>query len=493
MLTRNGSPLTWTVDNLPASLGSSQGSSTFSYGPDRARYQQTATYNGSTATTTYIGGLFEVVASATTTDYRHNIIADGQVIAVHTIDENGNATTSYLHYDHLGSVDTITDDQGAIAQTMSFDAFGLRRDATNWDYDLTTAQITALKDDTDRGFTFQEQLDNVGLVHMNGRVYDPSIGRFISGDPIEGGNRYAYVDDSPLDYTDPSGFVCRSGNGTEACQEMDGGSGGYISGGGTGDAGADSPSGGDGGGGQQNDAHIPQTQTIQAQSDPQLGKVTVNCDAVCQALAWEYSLINTSWMDLIFSYTNPSASQNGGPQGSGGGPNSKQSNSGAGPQNKQENSKACSAPGHGNALNFVNSNQTVASGIANQLATPVGNILGLAGFESGWGTGPLIVAGTNNYFSLTALPNGGGAFANGANGTYQQGTHLFETYPGSGMQASGDAFAASYVGDLVFATTTPQEFASALNSSGNYDNLNPEYNSTLVNVINLVNELIGCH
>ena len=112
MLTRNGSPLTWTVDNLPASLGSSQGSSTFSYGPDRARYQQTATYNGSTATTTYIGGLFEVVATATSTDYRHNIIADGQVIAVHTIDQSGNATTSYLHYDHLGSIDTITDDQG---------------------------------------------------------------------------------------------------------------------------------------------------------------------------------------------------------------------------------------------------------------------------------------------------------------------------------------------------------------------------------------------
>lgn len=118
--------------------------------------------------------------------------------------------------------------------------------------------------------------------------------------------------------------------------------------------------------------------------------------------------------------------------------------------------------------------------------------MGLAGFESGWGGGPLITNGTNNYFSLTALPNGGGPFANGANGTYQQGTHLFETYPGPGMQASGNAFAASYVGDLVFATTSPQEFASALNSSGHYDNLNPNYNSTLVNVINLVNQLMGC-
>ncbi|HVA55140.1 MAG TPA: hypothetical protein VNI53_04980 [Gammaproteobacteria bacterium] len=143
MLTRNGSPITWTVDdvqgctsaagggkpgaaNLPASLGASQGSSTISYGPDHDRYYQAATDNGVTTDTTYIGGLFEVLVTQTSTDYRHNIIADGQVIAVHTIDENGNATTRYLHYDHLGSVDTITDDQGTIAQTMSFDAFGLR-------------------------------------------------------------------------------------------------------------------------------------------------------------------------------------------------------------------------------------------------------------------------------------------------------------------------------------------------------------------------------
>ncbi|MHB8406251.1 MAG: RHS repeat-associated core domain-containing protein, partial [Gammaproteobacteria bacterium] len=213
MVTRNGSPITWTVDNLPASLGAAQGSSTFSYGPEHQRYYQSATFNGVSTDTTYIGGLFEVLVTQTSTDYRHNIIADGQVIAVHTIDQSGNATTDYLHYDHLGSVDTITDDSGNVIQTMSFDAFGLRRDAANWNYDLTTAQITALKNDTDRGYTFQEQLDNVALVDMNGRVYDPSIGRFISADPIvpeplfsESFDRYAYVNNSPLVYTDPSGF-----------------------------------------------------------------------------------------------------------------------------------------------------------------------------------------------------------------------------------------------------------------------------------------------
>ena len=52
----------------------------------------------------------------------------------------------------------------------AFGVFGLRRDSANWDYDLTTTQITMLKDDTGRGYTFQEQLGNVGLIRMNGRT-----------------------------------------------------------------------------------------------------------------------------------------------------------------------------------------------------------------------------------------------------------------------------------------------------------------------------------
>jgi RHS repeat-associated protein len=66
---------------------------------------------------------------------------------------------------------------------------------------------------TPRGFTGHEHLDDVGLIHMNGRVYDPVIGRFLSADPIiqfprstQGLNRYTYVNNNPLSFTDPSGF-----------------------------------------------------------------------------------------------------------------------------------------------------------------------------------------------------------------------------------------------------------------------------------------------
>ena len=56
-------------------------------------------------------------------------------------------------------------------------------------------------------------LDELGIIHMNGRVYDPLIGRFMSADPfiqapdnLQSYNRYAYVFNNPLFYTDPSGF-----------------------------------------------------------------------------------------------------------------------------------------------------------------------------------------------------------------------------------------------------------------------------------------------
>jgi len=67
------------------------------------------------------------------------------------------------------------------------------------------------------GYTGHEHLDNVALIHMNGRVYDPIAGRFLSVDPILGDlgdsqqlNPYAYAGNRPLAYSDPSGHdvVC---------------------------------------------------------------------------------------------------------------------------------------------------------------------------------------------------------------------------------------------------------------------------------------------
>ena len=66
---------------------------------------------------------------------------------------------------------------------------------------------------TTRGFTGHEMLDAVGIIHMNGRIYDPTLGRFMQADPViqfpnysQSRNRYSYVLNNPLAYTDPSGY-----------------------------------------------------------------------------------------------------------------------------------------------------------------------------------------------------------------------------------------------------------------------------------------------
>ena len=73
--------------------------------------------------------------------------------------------------------------------------------------------------------TGQEEDTDLGIVNMNGRLYDPVIGQFLQADPVvtepvsQGLNRYAYVNNSPLNATDPTGFAASSNcpGGFEQC------------------------------------------------------------------------------------------------------------------------------------------------------------------------------------------------------------------------------------------------------------------------------------
>lgn len=110
--------------------------------------------------------------------------------------------------DNLGSVQTVTSDAGAIQEVLSFDAWGQRRDPYTW-----TASTSPLSSVMTLGFTSHEQLDDVKLIHMNGRIYDPVIGRFVSADPFiqdpfntQSWVRYSYVLNNPLTLTDPTGY-----------------------------------------------------------------------------------------------------------------------------------------------------------------------------------------------------------------------------------------------------------------------------------------------
>ena len=64
----------------------------------------------------------------------------------------------------------------------------------------------------DRGFTGHECLADFNLYNMNGRLYDPVVGRFLNADPVvqdptstQSMNRYSYCLNNPLKFTDPTG------------------------------------------------------------------------------------------------------------------------------------------------------------------------------------------------------------------------------------------------------------------------------------------------
>ncbi len=95
-----------------------------------------------------------------------------------------------------------------LAKPVRENAWGKRRFASG--ADDPTGSITSL---TTRGFTGQEELSVASLVHLNGRVYDPVLGRMLSADPTvpdalnaQAWNRYSYVANDPLAFTDPSGY-----------------------------------------------------------------------------------------------------------------------------------------------------------------------------------------------------------------------------------------------------------------------------------------------
>ncbi len=219
--TRNGLANTWTSYNLPSVLQASVSGvtlkTTLVYGPEHERVGQQAFELNGTELTSYVGGILEKMGASTTQllYWRHYVnTPTGRTIIV-SRNSDLSTSTSLVLSDHLGSSDAIINGvTGALNVQESFSPFGLRRQS-NWAAGIPTYwDQVAITENTRHGFTGHDQLDNVGLIHMNGRVYDPVVGRFMSVDPDPGEpgnsqrlNPYSYVSNRPLVATDPTGFA----------------------------------------------------------------------------------------------------------------------------------------------------------------------------------------------------------------------------------------------------------------------------------------------
>ena len=222
----------------------------FLYGPDGQRYYKKSTWEvpgGDPMTpptysvehTYYAGTHREVVRVGDTTNLSvATSTVSASVLHVKTTPITGTATTAleYLHRDHLGSVESVTGAAGTELKVQAYDPFGSRR-ASDWTRALSGTERAALAAEapqrTARGYTGHEHLERTGLIHMNGRVYDPAIGRFLSPDPVvadasfsQGWNAYSYALNSPLSYSDPSGLTLVGGCPPSICGG--GGRGGFA-------------------------------------------------------------------------------------------------------------------------------------------------------------------------------------------------------------------------------------------------------------------------
>ena len=123
--------------------------------------------------------------------------------------------TETMHYtftDHQGSLAAYTGNAKEPVTRLSYDAWGRRRNAADGSYD--SVSVAEPVEAFDRGYTGHEHLDAFGLINMNGRLYDPMLGRMLSPDIVvqqtdytQSYNRYSYCFNNPLRFTDPTGWV----------------------------------------------------------------------------------------------------------------------------------------------------------------------------------------------------------------------------------------------------------------------------------------------
>ncbi len=236
--------VTYTSFNLPDGQAGLQGPTggpqyTWLYDEGHARFKELRTNASGTRTTWMLhpgsaGGLgFEREEQSAGNSNRHYITAGamtiGVIVTADALPTLGTATSApalstvnvvkveFWHVDRQGSLMATTDHAGSITQIYSYDPFGKRRNRDGR-YDASGALVfdwtTSTDNGTDRGYTGHEHLDDVELIHMNGRLYDPVINRFMQGDPfiadpanLADYDRFSYCMNNPVTCTDPSGYL----------------------------------------------------------------------------------------------------------------------------------------------------------------------------------------------------------------------------------------------------------------------------------------------
>ncbi|NVJ20996.1 VCBS repeat-containing protein [Myxococcus sp. AM011] len=203
----------YTPSNLPESIASSSGTVLFDYDASGTRVRKRS--DDGLEETLYVGGLYQRRKQGLTVTHIVSIPSPEGVVAELSWNEGSNSeSTRYFLNDPQGSPDTVTDATGAVLERIKYEPFGGKRQATNLAQAATTSHSGARW-----GYTGHEQDDELGLINMRGRIYDPRLMKFLSVDPViaepgsaQAYNAYSYVLNNPTRYTDPSGFTPYGGS-----------------------------------------------------------------------------------------------------------------------------------------------------------------------------------------------------------------------------------------------------------------------------------------
>jgi RHS repeat-associated protein len=191
---------TWDFENrlTQVALPGTTGTVTFKYDPFGRRVQKAFTQGGTTTTTNYLYDGANVIEEM---DNGGNVLArytQGPV-ADEQLSELRSGTTSYYDADGLGSITSLSNGAGTLANTYTYEAYG-----------KLIASSGTLSNPFQ--YTGREFDSETAIYEYRARYFDPNVGRFISQDPIgfKGGiNFYAYVGNNPINLFDPTGLAAQ--------------------------------------------------------------------------------------------------------------------------------------------------------------------------------------------------------------------------------------------------------------------------------------------
>ncbi len=195
-LSRTVHSYTYSAANRLTSVTSGTLITTFEY--DGLGNRMAQTVDG--VTTEYVldvaGGLPEVIVATTGGASTRYVQVQGQILA-----EYEAGAWAYVLPDHLGSVRQLVGSGSQVDLAQSYDPFGVPFEASG-------------SGESDFGYTGEWWDSEAGVLYLRARYYDPVVGRFVSKDPWQGDssrpqslNAWSYVGNSPINFTDPSGFL----------------------------------------------------------------------------------------------------------------------------------------------------------------------------------------------------------------------------------------------------------------------------------------------